>query len=185
MENKIEEAAQSLWIKTDDTQFVKKIDLDTFEVIDVYSRGADCGISRQAIDLKNYDKDDIWNCLSSFGYSSMSQFNEIYGDKANQIIAECLSESYTDFIENLSFKTIDEAVLYIESNFINAEQMIFIIKNNNIGCKEVCPICKDTHKPSINFTVFEESTNKPICRECQEKYSPELRKMLDMYFENK
>ena len=59
---------------------------------------------------------------------------------------------------------------------------VFVIKENNSGCKETCPVCEDIHKPSINFTIFEESSNKPICRECQEEYAPTLRKMLDSIF---
>lgn len=43
------------------------------------------------IDLDLYSDDDKEGSISSYGYT-MESVNEIYGDEANQIIAECLFE---------------------------------------------------------------------------------------------
>lgn len=62
---------------------------------------------------------------------------------------------------------------------------VFFIGENNIGCKEKCLICGETHKANLGFTIFfenEDGLSLPVCHECQEGNAPELRKMLDFHY---
>lgn len=58
----------------------------------------------------------------------------------------------------------------------------FVIRPNNMGNKQTCPICGDIHKPSIAKTVFIVGEINPICRECQETYVPAMMDKLAGYY---
>jgi hypothetical protein len=108
------------WIRTDGTQFIKKINNTTFEVVEVV--GADvCGfkISQQTIDIEDLTEEDIQDVITGFGYESIDDVKNIYGDDYAQIIAECEAETNWNTIDNLNFDTEDEAIIYIENNIIS------------------------------------------------------------------
>ena len=74
------------WMCTDqDTdQWVKKISETKFEVLE--------NGMIQEIDLEKYTDEEIIDYISSFGYD-LDSVKEIYGESANQIIAECIAET--------------------------------------------------------------------------------------------
>jgi hypothetical protein len=61
---------------------------------------------------------EINGYISGFGYNSVKEIKETYGNSANQIIAECIAECDWDTIDNLDFNTEDEALEYIEQEII-------------------------------------------------------------------
>ena len=73
------------WILTDDDccQYVKQLDKTVFKLIEVSVLGYndESAIYVETIDIDDFDEDNIQEVM------------EIYGDSANQIIAECLFES--------------------------------------------------------------------------------------------
>lgn len=104
-----------IWMRADDTQYVRKISDTKFEVIDLVYLGENYGISRQEIDVQNdYKESDVLSALEGYGYDSLGMISEIYGDSANQIIAECLAESFWDVIDGLYFENEEIGVLYLE-----------------------------------------------------------------------
>lgn len=112
------------WIKTDDDQIVRKISDNCFEVIEAILvaplevEGVNhYGISRQTIYLDDYSEEDIIDELSYFGYDSIKHVRELYGEDANQIIAECIAEMNPERMEE-TFDEIEDALSYIETEII-------------------------------------------------------------------
>ena len=76
-------------------QFIQSVWLDTCEG-DIKAENAkdeddNYAVCAGYIDLDLYDEDDIECSLASYGYT-LEAVKDIYGDAANQIIAECLFE---------------------------------------------------------------------------------------------
>lgn len=87
------------WICTDDdcAQYCLKHSENVFELIQYTVTEDDrILISLSFIDLRDYMKetDEIQEILKSYGYRSMDHLREIYKENANQIIAECIFETY-------------------------------------------------------------------------------------------
>lgn len=82
------------WIQTDDLQFVLQKTKTVFDVIEIEKVNkttyhATC----RNIDITRVEKGDLTSILKSYGYSGEKDVKSQYGDSANQIIAECISES--------------------------------------------------------------------------------------------
>ena len=91
------------WMKTDDLQFVAKINEKKFEVIDIVQSPEGLFIINHAlVDLDEYDNKEIEAVLKPYGYKGIENVISIYGTSANQIIAECITES-----DNASTKILD------------------------------------------------------------------------------
>lgn len=112
------------WIRTDDNQVLRKISDNVFEVIEVVmiapldEEEVDCySISQQIVNIDDYSEEKIIDYISSFGYDSIEEVKENYGEEANQVIAECIAETDTQEIDK-TFKTEDKALEYIEQNII-------------------------------------------------------------------
>jgi hypothetical protein len=67
-------------------QWVKKITDTRFEVYEQHSD------TLNDIDLEDFTTGAILSAIRTFGYENLQTVKDIYGDNANQIIAECLSE---------------------------------------------------------------------------------------------
>lgn len=90
------------WFLNDDSclQYCRCAAQDTFELIEMgecpegsknshyYHRGT----VNVKVRLED-DKEDVLNILNSFGYQSLGEVQTLYGEDANQIIAECIFES--------------------------------------------------------------------------------------------
>lgn len=90
------------WILTDDDsyQHVRIIDSDTFELIElcIITHEPDLyEVYTDTIRLSYYPEEEINLIIAGFGYSSIQHVNNEYGDKANQVIAECIFEHYGSF----------------------------------------------------------------------------------------
>lgn len=85
------------WILTDDDccQYVKQLDKTVFKLIEVSVLGYndESAVYVETIDLDDFDDDSIQEVVKGYGYRDIQEVKEIYGDSANQIIAECLFES--------------------------------------------------------------------------------------------
>lgn len=89
------------WILTDDStgQHVFQLSKEpiTFRVIDMVGRGDDeyavyCGDVE--IDPDSLEENDfVAQYLKPFGYNSYAEIEDIYGDAALQIVAECIFET--------------------------------------------------------------------------------------------
>lgn len=110
------------WIKTDDNQAIRKITEKSFEVVEVILIAPPdakninrFGISHQVVDLDNYSEEEILRNISAFGYKSVDEIKQEYGNAANQIIAECIAENKPEDTGD-TFKTEKQALMYIEKN---------------------------------------------------------------------
>lgn len=114
------------WIQTDDLQYVRKINDTTFEVAEVIgSQNAGYKISHQTVNLNDYDKEVIERVLDGFGYGdngSIESVKRIYGDSCNQIIAECIAETFRECIPYLSFRTEEKALKHMLKNIVRQGQ---------------------------------------------------------------
>ena len=84
------------WILTDDDccQYVKQLDKTEFKLIEVSVLGYndESAVYVETIDLDDFDEDNIQEVIKCY-YENIQEVKKIYGDSANQIIAECLFES--------------------------------------------------------------------------------------------
>lgn len=87
------------WILTDDDscQHVRKSNDSTFEVIDIYENGDGryaVLFGQVVLDVPNLDAPAFFDeYIKPYGYSSMAEVQEIYGEAASQIVAECVFET--------------------------------------------------------------------------------------------
>jgi hypothetical protein len=108
-----------MWIMTDETQFCLKINDTTFKIIDVCgSDESGFRISKQTVDVLDEDEQDLLITINFFGYSSIEEMTIMYGKETNQVLAECIAETYWDLIDDLLFKTEDEAMTYIKQHLL-------------------------------------------------------------------
>ena len=84
------------WILTDDDccQYVKQLDKTVFKLIEVSVLGYndESAVYVETIDIDDFDEDSIQEVIKCY-YENIQEVKKIYGDSANQIIAECLFES--------------------------------------------------------------------------------------------
>ena len=129
------------WIKTDDTQFVKKIDDKIFEIINILDLTdidfieVNYEFQYSKINLNDFDEEDIKKALISFGYEYKDglikqEFEDNWYSKkiSNQLIAEIISE--TDYpkqyleelfsqYKGISLDTLEEVNRKLEEYGIN------------------------------------------------------------------
>jgi hypothetical protein len=121
-----------MWVQTDDTQFVKKISDTCFRVVDVIGFGTknpkffgeDFGVSDSIVELTDYSFIELEDILETYGYIDKAHFLVLYGDLANQVLAECVAETYPAPQCNPTFKTVDDALSYIQKTIMNGEVCI-------------------------------------------------------------
>ena len=108
------------YICTDDTQWVKKTALYSFDLVEVRLVSPDKWIYvTGSIDLADYDAETTQSIISSYGYKTMDELRESYPNDWAQITAECIFEATPD-VELLGFgpynsedKAVAEAEKYI------------------------------------------------------------------------
>lgn len=92
--NSIENQA---WIKTDDLQWVKQVDDEVFEIVNVFDHldnkwlNHSLQICDSTIDLCDYSDEEL-NRYINDNYDSITRFKEVYGEASNQIIAKLISD---------------------------------------------------------------------------------------------
>lgn len=90
------------WILIDDDsyQHVRKIDAETFDLIELCIIAHDPDrfeVYTDTIRLSDYPDQEITEIINGFGYSSIRQIMDEYGDEGNQVITECIFEHYGSF----------------------------------------------------------------------------------------
>ena len=110
------------WICTDSCQAVKQNTENSFEVVEVVlvapktaKKVNHYGISQVSVNLDEFSEEGISHCLNSFGYESVEEVKKLYGESANQIIAECIAEMHPEILD-ITFETEEQALKYIEEN---------------------------------------------------------------------
>lgn len=92
---------EKTWIKTDDLQFLSKVDEENFNVINVQEwddeEGKYLGLLTE-VNLNDYSEEEIDKVVQTFGYKNMDDLEKYCRNDANQILAECISELY--YFEN-------------------------------------------------------------------------------------
>lgn len=105
------------WVQTDDYQWQRK-DGDLYEMYDVidmiepeehpYFAGGG------RFKLSDYDDNDVSSVLSTFGYGTIEKLERIYGDRAKDVLAECLFEHDFMGLEPKMFPTAEDGVTYVK-----------------------------------------------------------------------
>ncbi len=90
-----ESAKKKEWLRSDDLQIVKELDEYRFDLAQVenYPSPDSFVVVRSNIDLRDYSDAEIDSFIHGFGYDNLQDLKDSYGDKSNQIIAECIFES--------------------------------------------------------------------------------------------
>lgn len=73
---------------------MKQLDKTVFKLIEVsvFGYNDESAVYVETIDLDDFDEDNIQEVIKCY-YENIQEVKKIYGDSANQIIAECLFES--------------------------------------------------------------------------------------------
>lgn len=115
------------WFRTDDTQAVKKVSEDVFEVVEVVRvvplndvTKARFAISYQTIDIAEYTLGEILDVVSGYGYGSIEELRKLYGNDYKQIIAECIAETFWDILEPV-FTDEVAALRYVEDSIVKGK----------------------------------------------------------------
>jgi hypothetical protein len=112
----------SKWVLTDDDscQHVRKISDDEFELIElseVDPETHECVVYSDTVNVTELIKDsikDVIDVIKGFGYNSVADVVESYGDSASQVIAECVFEYYGFYHANVvMMSTREECEKYI------------------------------------------------------------------------
>lgn len=104
------------WIMTDDAtmQHVRHLGNRRYEIIDSVRLPNDTGyVSRRIIDLNDYEMDEDF-CrlyLKPYDYADEAAVRKLYGEAADQIIAECVAETEIWEAENVVFRDKSRACL--------------------------------------------------------------------------
>jgi len=111
---------EEIYIKTDDMQFVHKQNETDYIVLDIVETPDDTYLCKRVwVGLEWYTNEDLEAEISGYGYTSLDNVRELYGDSANQIIAECIAEN-TQFDEDTEhLKTIEEVNNWLKENKCN------------------------------------------------------------------
>lgn len=84
-----------MWIKTDDMQFVKKINKNEFDIVNILKVLDKYRVYRQTINVEDYmeDKDFLLTVVRSYGYKGIQELHFEHEEKFEQILAEMISET--------------------------------------------------------------------------------------------
>lgn len=86
------------WTRTDDMQLVKvrnENEYDIIETINVSKNYDRYIVQFYNVDFDDYNQEQILYVISSYGYESIDEIKEAYGeDEYKQVIAECIAETY-------------------------------------------------------------------------------------------
>lgn len=109
-------------------------------------------------------------------------YEYVFDDEGNQLSRDLDDHSEVYNLNNieLDFEYM-EIYLAIEEEKVNKSKIV--IKENNQVKNEVCGCCGKPVNNSIPVGTFLEDTNQPVCYECVSEKNPELKKVLDTYFE--
>ena len=130
------------WIKTDDWQFVKKVDEDNFIVLDV--KGAPTGgyrLEEIDVNIKDYEN-ELEDVINGY-YDSVDIVKETYGDDWKQIIAEIIAEK-TEHSGGLVLKTKKELTeAFKKQHNLTIEHK----KREKVETVKplICPLCEHGH----------------------------------------
>lgn len=83
------------WEQVDDTQFVRKIDENTFEIYDKMAYGENnkySDIFFGEINIKDYTDENLGEEVKYY-YKDLATVKEIYGEEWKQIVAEIIVEN--------------------------------------------------------------------------------------------
>jgi len=109
-------------------------------------------------------------------------YEYVFDDEVGQ-----LSKDVDDHSEVYSLKSIEldfeymEIYLAVEEESVNMSKIV--IKENTQVKNDICGVCGKPVNNSIPVGTFLEDTNQPVCYECVSEKSPELKKVIDTYFE--
>jgi hypothetical protein len=107
-----------MWIRTDELQWVKRISMNKFEIIDVATH-LDNGfyLKHINVDFDNYSEDELKHEISGY-YESISQIKDKYGDNDwLQIIAEIIAENEPIDNTHLFFEEKDVMNNYLKKEY--------------------------------------------------------------------
>lgn len=114
------------WIRSDDMQFIRKIEERTYEAVQIIEvpgceddENNKYTIASDTICLDNYNEEQITKVINAFSYISANNVKEIYGAAAaDQIIAECIFETYASSDSDTPIlNTAEEALTFAISKF--------------------------------------------------------------------
>ena len=87
----------SEWICTDGgIQWRKQLGEKEFQLIEIREYPNGFNVASGVIDLDDYTKEEITDCITGYGYESISDMTTQYGKDVNGVIAECLFEQESD-----------------------------------------------------------------------------------------
>lgn len=114
------------WEQTDDFQWVKKESENEFQVLNVYEYPLEDEndseqfiVAIHIVDLEFETEESLLEEIKPFGYKTLQEVEDIYGDAKNQILAECISENLG--FENGEKMTKEELIMYL-----NTQQNIIV-----------------------------------------------------------
>lgn len=88
------------WLLTDDEtmQHVRKLGVDSYELLQYGLLNPETevyGVFTDTVHLPDYPPDETLMLLKTFGYNTLAEIRQEYGDEAyKQIVAECIYEHY-------------------------------------------------------------------------------------------
>ena len=80
------------WKQTDETQWVKKIDENNFEVLDGLMFQGKMFLNLVTVNIQDYSISEIEEEVSSY-YNSFEEVKAVYADDWKQIVAEIIAEN--------------------------------------------------------------------------------------------
>jgi len=116
-------ADETQWVLTagDSMQHVRKIRDYAYELVEMAATSDENKflVFTDVINVNHFvaqDDDLVESALNYFGYTGIKEIIELYGDKANQIIAECIFEYKGIYSANHLFTgTEDQCVSFIKN----------------------------------------------------------------------
>ena len=105
----------SEFIQTDDYQWQRKVG-DVYEMYQIVDMAVDkCPYfaGGGTFEISDFDQDDIDHALRIYGYMTMENLNEEYGDASESILAEILFECNWADWDLESFDTEEEALEFV------------------------------------------------------------------------
>lgn len=103
------------WVNTDETQWIKRLDSNLFEVVDVVTYNG-YYVKHVKVDFDSLTDEEIQSGICGF-YHSLDNVKEIYGDCWMQIVAECIAENEPMYNQCAFFKKSFELKEYLRGKF--------------------------------------------------------------------
>lgn len=106
-----------IWMKTDNNQWVKKLDEDNYVVIEVSIYEEDYYVHEVTVGLSELDEKDLREAISGF-YDSLEQLKTECQKDWKQVVAEIIAENEvanTDTDE--SFCTLEEVSVHLKQQY--------------------------------------------------------------------